>query len=78
MTIPEYRLRDAIANCEVILLTSYWRCSPDSFQQLEQFTFYGLVIAIPKRAPILGAEIRVGYLGRGLGMGSEPRGMICG
>jgi len=56
-------------------LTSYWRSSPDSFKQLEQFTFYGFVIAIPKRVPILGPEIRVGYLEWGLGVGSDPRGM---
>jgi len=41
-------------------LTSYWNFSSHFFKQLEHYTFYGLVGAIPKEVPILGAETRVG------------------
>ena len=42
---------------EVILI--YHRLLARSFKQHEHYTFYGLVAAIPKEVPILGAETRV-------------------
>ena len=49
-------------NREIILiydLPGYWHFSSNIFKQLEHYTFYGLVVAIPKEVPILGAETRV-------------------
>jgi len=40
-------------------LTGYWNLSSHFFKQLEHYTFYELVGAIPKEVPILGAETRV-------------------
>ena len=37
----------------------YGHYSPQSFKQDEHYTFYGLVVAMLKRVPNLGAETRV-------------------
>jgi len=59
-----HKLSNPVVDREVTLiydLTGYWHFSSHFFKQLEHYTFYGLVVAIPNEVPILGTETRVQY-----------------
>jgi len=69
-----HKMSNPVVDCEAILiydLTGYRHFS-SLFKQLEHYPFYGLVVAIPKEVPILGAETRVQIATPGVNIRENP------